>query len=422
MSPSTPHGRGDASPPPSPALGGITRDTEQGDALGPLIELAVRSANDGILITTADLEPARLRILYANPAFEQMSGYAIAELVGQSPRIFQGPRTNRRMLREVRAKVAAGLPYRGEAIQYRRDGAEYVVDWRIDPVRDAAGKLTHFVSVQRDISAEAANRERLSQLRKQLERAACESALGHACGAMSHELLQPLFAAHNYALACDQRIAAEPDCVPHQIAKWLAAMKECLEHGKQLVDHYRNFAGANESAWVIVELDHCIENVLQIAARELGQHHLEIHYRGAAGLRVQGDPLQLQQVLLNMIRNACDALDEAAASSPLLLIETFADPATNQVGIRLTDNGPGLPTIDRDRIFEPYLTTKSSGLGLGLAICRRIIESHGGRIDADSPRDGGAEFTIRLPRAATSPTSTSPDEARYDGRPHRIRG
>jgi signal transduction histidine kinase len=239
---------------------------------------------------------------------------------------------------------------------------------------------------------------------------------------MSHELLQPLFAAHNYALACDQRIAAEPDCVPHQIAKWLGAMKECLEHAKQLVDHYRHFAGANESAWVTVELDPCIENVLQIAARELGQHHLEIHYRGAEGLQVQGDPLQLQQVLLNLIRNASDALDEAQASSPILRIETFADPAAKQVGIRLQDNGPGLPTIDRDRIFEPYLTTKSSGLGLGLAICRRIVESHGGRIDADSSPDGGAEFTIRLPQVAPKSAPTSPDEACHGRSAHHLRG
>ncbi|TDH57968.1 PAS domain-containing protein [Dankookia rubra] len=122
-------------------------------ALKPqVLSAAVEAVGEAILITSPDLASSGPRIEYANPAFTRMTGYALNEIVGRSPRILQGPNTDRAMLDHLRAALAAGRSFQGEAVNYRKDGTEYVVEWLITPVRDAGGQITHWVSAQRDIT------------------------------------------------------------------------------------------------------------------------------------------------------------------------------------------------------------------------------------------------------------------------------
>ena len=117
-----------------------------------LLNSAVLQSKDAILITDAQLDLPGPRVVFVNPAFTTMTGYAAEEIVGRTPRILQGPRTDRAVLRRLRLNLERGEGFEGEAINYRKDGMEFVLEWQIAPIRNAAGKITHFVATQRDIT------------------------------------------------------------------------------------------------------------------------------------------------------------------------------------------------------------------------------------------------------------------------------
>ena len=118
-----------------------------------LLETALEQSFNAVLITDADLGPGGCRIIYSNPAFSRMTGYSAAQLRGQTPRILQGPRTDAATLQRLRANLHAGKPFQGSAINYRLDGSPYHVEWHISPLRAPGGEVTHFLSVQQDVTA-----------------------------------------------------------------------------------------------------------------------------------------------------------------------------------------------------------------------------------------------------------------------------
>ncbi|MFI9652242.1 diguanylate cyclase [Guyparkeria sp. LHSS19-1] len=125
-----------------------------------LLQAAVEQSFDAVVITTAELDRPGPEIVYANPAFLSMTGYPLEEILGQTPHLFQGKATSRPMLDRLRAALEAGKGFSAQTVNYRKDGTPYDVEWSISPVRDEAGGITHFVSVQRDITAETREHER----------------------------------------------------------------------------------------------------------------------------------------------------------------------------------------------------------------------------------------------------------------------
>jgi PAS domain S-box-containing protein len=129
---------------------------------------AVEATGEAILITSAELDEPGPRIEYANPAFTRMTGYDAHEVLGRSPRFLQGPRTDRAVLDRVRASLEAGEPAQGEAVNYRKDGTTYTVEWLITPVRDDEGRVTRWVSAQRDVTERRASEDRQNLLVREL--------------------------------------------------------------------------------------------------------------------------------------------------------------------------------------------------------------------------------------------------------------
>ncbi|MHC2019937.1 HWE histidine kinase domain-containing protein [Methylobacterium sp. CM6247] len=133
-----------------------------------LLRAAVEASGEAILITTAELDEPGPRIEYANPAFSRMTGYEAHEVVGRSPRLLQGPGTERAVLDRMRAAMAAGEPFQGEAVNYRKDGSTYMVEWLITPVREDDGRITHWVSAQRNVTERRAGEERQALMVREL--------------------------------------------------------------------------------------------------------------------------------------------------------------------------------------------------------------------------------------------------------------
>lgn len=158
---------------PPPALSGGAALDEPGHPahLPPdltVLLAAIEASSEAILITSADLDESGPRIEYANPAFTRMTGYTVDEVLGRTPRLLQGPRTARDVLDRMRAALTAGERFQGEAVNYRKDGSTYTVEWLIAPVRDASGRIAHWISAQRDITERRASEDRQHLLVREL--------------------------------------------------------------------------------------------------------------------------------------------------------------------------------------------------------------------------------------------------------------
>ena len=143
-----------------------------------LVKAAVESANDAVIITEAGMELPGPRIEYVNRAFTRMTGYGIEEIVGQTPRVLQGPKTSRELLERLRSDLKANESFHGETINYRKDGSEYIVEWRITPLRDADGTLSKWVAIQRDVT----DRVRAQQEREKVFKAEHDARLEGRAG------------------------------------------------------------------------------------------------------------------------------------------------------------------------------------------------------------------------------------------------
>jgi C4-dicarboxylate-specific signal transduction histidine kinase len=193
--------------------------------------------------------------------------------------------------------------------------------------------------------------------------------------------------------------------------RWLARQPPNLEEAKQSIDHIinatkragdivsriRDFSKKASAQKEYLEINQAILEVIALARVAMSENGVLTKMRLAEGLPpILGDRVQLQQVILNLIMNAIEAMSEVTEGSRELLIST-SEHESGSVLVTVSDSGPGLPQANRERIFEPFHTTKSSGLGMGLSICRSIVEAHGGQLWAKPNEPRGAVFCMMLP-------------------------
>ena len=228
------------------------------------------------------------------------------------------------------------------------------------------------------------------------------SVMGQMASTMAHELNQPLTAVMNYLEAGRQLIAAGmggPERVSEMMEKAIAQAQRAGEVIRQL----RGFVSKGESDRRIQNLNQLVEEALALAlvgARQRGvRASLELDHSLPP---VLVDHVQIQQVVLNLVRNAVEAMEEVERRE--LTIGTRAIPEQGMAEVIVADSGPGIAPELADRLFQPFVTTKATGMGLGLSICREIVEAHHGRLSAAQKSSGGTVFRVTLPIA-------SPEEA-----------
>ena len=164
----------------------------------------------------------------------------------------------------------------------------------------------------------------------------------------------------------------------------------------EIIRSVKRFVKKQEPKRVPVDINEVVESAMRIIAGEARERGVEVVLEASRDrLKVVGDPIQIEQVVVNLLTNALDALDDVSYAK-LLLIETEKS-AKGHVEVRVIDNGCGLPTVDGVDVFEAFMTTKSNGLGMGLAISRSLVETHGGHIWAETNDCGGTTFRFQLP-------------------------
>jgi two-component system, LuxR family, sensor kinase FixL len=277
----------------------------------------------------------------------------------------------------------------------RRDGSTFPMELSVGEVR--VRQSHYFTGFVRDLTERQETQARLQELQSELMHISRLTAMGELASALAHELNQPLSAIANYLRGAERLLESPtPDLerLRDPVAK---ATAQALRAG-DVIRRLREFVATGENERHVESLSKVIEESLALALVGVRSSDVRVHtIRGYAADLVFADKVQIQQVLLNLIRNAIEAVADAPRKE--LTISTRPGEHGEAV-VRVADTGPGIAPALRERLFEPFMTTKKSGMGVGLSICRTIIDAHGGKIWIEETPGGGATFAFTLPTGA----------------------
>lgn len=278
----------------------------------------------------------------------------------------------------------------------RKDGSTFPIELAVGEVAHGGRRL--FTGFVRDITERQQTRQRLQELQAELSHVSRVSEMGQMASALAHEISQPLTAASNYLQAAKRLEARDDPTKAMQLVQALEQAATQVERASQILRRLRAFIKKGEPEQQSEDIAKLIEEAIAIALVGARERGIAVHLRTASGLpHVYVDKIQIQQVAVNLVRNAVEAME--ASPRRELTIEALWAPGEDRVAVRITDTGPGLPPEIVDRLFQPFVTTKPQGMGVGLSICRSIVEGHGGQLVAQANPEGGSIFSFTLPLA-----------------------
>ncbi len=337
---------------------------------------------------------------FVNKAMEGMSGWRAEELIGnETHEIIHHTRADGEPHPKDDCPVYATFRdeqprFVDEDVFWRRDGSSFPVEYSATPIRDEQGTTIGTVVVCRDITErrEAADRFR----RQEAEQAHFMrlSTLGEMASGIAHELNQPLTAISTNARACVRMIDAERATVATCL-EVMTKIADQAERAGEVIRHIRRFVRKEEPEMAPVAVADIFETVLVLMREDARRAGVLLHRQVGFGADcVMAQRTQIEQVLLNLVRNALEAMSEQLRERRVLLL---ARRNGDVVEMRIVDTGPGLGKGSPEHLFEPFVTTKPQGLGVGLSISHGIIDAHGGRLRVDSTPGIGATFFFSLP-------------------------
>ncbi len=261
---------------------------------------------------------------------------------------------------------------------------------------DAQGRLIRLVGMTADVTDRRRAEEESLRLRENLARVSRVTAMGELTATLAHEVNQPLGAIAANASAC-QRLLQQPRLDLEEIRAALTDIASDASRATGIINNVRNFLRKSESQRIPLDLNATIRTVVEMVGLRSAIARVRLDLSLQPDLpRVQADQIQLQQVVVNLLTNAIDAVSRRPPGARAVNIQTSStSPAS--VSVTIQDNGMGIPAADLDRIFEPFFTTKPHGIGMGLPICRSILEAHGGRLWVQSVEGEGSTFHFSLP-------------------------
>ena len=352
----------------------------------------IDSALDGMIV----IDSSGTVLLY-NAACERMFGYCAEEVLGSNVRMLmtQSDRKShdayiRNYLRTGKARIiGVGRDVTGR----RKDGSTVPIRLSVGELRDADDSPL-FIGTLHDLTDALRARERIEELQSELMQVARASAVGEMGSTLAHELTQPLSAVSGFVEASAELLDRSDGEVPPRVREYMdQAVAQAMRAGA-VVRLLREFTSRGDTERSIEDINAVVEEICALATLGTATDAIDLELNLAADPPpVLIDHIQIQQVVLNLMRNSIDALRNCESRTITVATQSRGDMVEVVVG----DNGPGLPPEIGERVFEPFVSTKPDGIGIGLSICRTIVEAHGGRIAVDTDRKRGAEFRFSVP-------------------------
>jgi PAS domain S-box-containing protein len=359
-------------------------------------EGSARSAIDGIAGLVAVMTPNgevetvnRQCLEYFGRPLEEQKDWVTTDMVH--------PEDLPRMLENFKRAIASEIPYHFEQRLRRFDGEYRWFDTRGGAVRDDSGRITRWYVLLTDIEDRIRALARLEQMQSDFAHMNRVATMGQLTASITHEVNQPITAAITYAMAARRFLSADPPNFREVDDALSLIVKEGNRVG-EVVERVRSLIKKVPARKDAVAINDAILEVIALTRTEAANNSVSVRTQFAGGLpRVQGDRVQLQQVMLNLIVNAIQAMSGTREGARELQISIEAIPSKGGVRVGVRDTGPGLNPESLSRLFEPFYTTKPEGMGMGLSICRSIIEAHGGRLWVIPCEPQGALFQFTIP-------------------------
>lgn len=357
------------------------------------LSAAIEQVAESVIIT--DLNGI---IIYVNPAFERVSGYSRAEVLGQNPRLLKSDQHGADFYADMWATLSAGRVWQGRLVNRKKDGTRYTEEATITPVRNEEGAIVNYVGVKRDITYEL-------QLEEQYRQAQKMEAIGHLAGGVAHDFNNLLVVINGYSELLLDRHLDETSSDQNYVLE----IKKAGERAAGLTRQLLAFSRQQVLHPQILEPNAVVANTEKMLRRLIGED-IDLITRLDPKLgRVKADAGQIEQIIMNLAVNARDAMPQGGKltieTTNMELDETYARQHLevkpgSYVMVAVSDTGTGMDAATKARIFEPFFTTKApgQGTGLGLATVYGIVKQSGGAIWVYSEPGHGTTFKIYLPR------------------------
>jgi len=373
-------------------------------------EAAWRTAMEDSLAVGIRARDLDGRLVYVNKTMADMVGWQPEELVGLLPPMpyWRPEDLDQSMTRHLR-NMAGKAPRTGyESRWQHRDGRAVEVMVFEAPLVDAKGRQIGWMASVVNITERKQLEERERKQMETMAHHARLNMLGEVASTLAHELNQPLTVIASYNAGVLNAMNRQPGADP-QLIKALERMGEQAGQAGRIVKRIREFLTRREPQLEPCQLPDVIASGVALLKRDIARHQVQLRIACEPGLpEVMADPVLLEQVVVNLVRNACDALgqmgiagDQDDRERRIVVTAAPAEPlqagGSPVVRVSVSDNGPGLAGRTIEAICAPFYSTKTEGMGMGLAICRSIIELHYGVLDARETPGGGASLSFSLP-------------------------
>ena len=363
-------------------------------------EHALRSAMEDSLTIGMRARDLDGRIIYVNPALCRMTGYASEELVGRSPPMpYWVPEQYEETMAMHQVVMAGEAPPVGFEITFRRkDGEHFQALVYEAPLIDSNGRQTGWMASVLDVTERRRAEELARQQQEQLQFTSRLVTMGEMASTLAHELNQPLAAIASYNTGCLNLLANKTvDCA--DIREALEKLGVQAQRAGRIIRRVHDFVRKSEPKRAPCALREVVDDCVGFVEAEMRKHRVRIENTRPALPPVLADRLMLEQVLLNLIRNGVEAMSATPENMRVLRISAIA--GDGEVIVSVADNGCGIAPEVREKLFTAFFSTKPEGMGVGLSICRSIIEFHRGRLWAEdnprSPTGAGTIFKFTLP-------------------------
>lgn len=357
-----------------------------------LFRMLVATAVDGIIVIDA---VGNVRLY--NKACERLFGYEPEEVLGRNIRMLMPAPYREEHDGYIDAYHKTGerkiIGIGREVFGQNKDGSTFPMYLSVGEGIFENERV--FVGIIHDTTERQVAAARLREVQAELVHVSRMNEMGQMTSALAHELNQPLTAIMNYVRAAQRTIAALDDPAAVRARELIEKAADQTGRAGQIIKRLRDFVEKREASRAEEDLNKTIEEALALALVGASEANVKVAVDFDRSIPpVVMDRIQIQQVIVNLVRNAVEALQDVARRE--LTIATWPD-EPDYVGASFADTGPGLPDEVSSRLFQPFVTTKEKGMGIGLSICQSIVEAHGGRLWATPNEGGGTVFHFRLP-------------------------